>query len=76
MRLRDIYPQFTERSLPPEEPVTPVSTPSSANSPRMTEARQIVADWERIMGVKLREEIVAAHLETIRRWSSRLQRKA
>ena len=79
MRLRDIYAEsFTARSVPREEPgrsqaPTPKPEPNTTTTHRRTaEAAHIVATWERVLGVKLNEGVVEAHLETLRRWEARL----
>jgi hypothetical protein len=54
----------------PKPPAPPVPAPPSVDH-GSDEAARAVAAWERLLGVKLNEKVVEAHIETLRRWQAR-----
>ena len=88
MKVRDLYDPafFMSKSLPPKdrEPATHVQvlrskpaelkldTSQEFNTDREA-AAQIVTVWRNTMGMELNVETVQAHLETLKRWHSRLE---
>ncbi len=90
MKVKDLYDPafFMVRSLPPQdrEPTQQAAAPAPKPaerkfvmqqdfSPDLQTAEQIVATWRDVMGMELNVDTVRAHLETLKRWHSRLEHR-